>query len=69
MEKVIHSLYQHLIRFYNFKGLSAYKEKLRPLWQPRYLVFPDYGALMDIVVALIRADSGDRQIDYFKPDA
>jgi phosphatidylglycerol lysyltransferase len=68
MEKVIHYLYQHLNQFYNFKGLHAYKEKFRPRWEPRYLVFPGYGSLMDIVVALIRADSGDRLIDYFKPD-
>jgi phosphatidylglycerol lysyltransferase len=68
MEKVIHYLYEHLNQFYNFKGLHAYKEKFRPHWEPRYLVFPGYGALMDIVVALIRADSGDRLIDYFKPD-
>jgi phosphatidylglycerol lysyltransferase len=68
MEKVIHYLYQHLNQFYNFKGLHAYKEKFRPRWESRYLVFPGYGALMDVVVALIRADSGDRLIDYFKPD-
>ena len=68
MEKVIHYLYQHLNQFYNFKGLHAYKDKFRPQWEARYLVFPSYGALMQIVVALIRADSGDRLIDYFKPD-
>lgn len=68
VEKVIHYLYRHLNQFYNFQGLHAYKDKFRPQWEPRYLVFPGYGALMDIVVALIRADSGDRLIDYFKPD-
>ena len=68
MEKVIHYLYEHLNQFYNFKGLHAYKEKFRPSWEARYLVFPGYPALMDVVVALIRADSGDRLIDYFKPD-
>jgi phosphatidylglycerol lysyltransferase len=68
MERVIHYLYEHINQFYNFKGLHAYKDKFRPEWEPRYLVFPGYGALMDIVVALIRADSGDRLIDYFKPE-
>jgi len=68
MEKVIHYLYEHLNRFYNFKGLHAYKEKFQPTWEPRYLIVPGYGALMEVVVALIRADSGDRLIDYFKPD-
>lgn len=68
VEKMIHHLYDHLNRFYNFKGLHAYKEKFRPQWEPRYLVFPGYGALVDVVVALIRADSGDRLMDYIKPD-
>ena len=68
MEKVIHYLYGHLNQFYNFKGLHAYKDKFRPLWEPRYLVFTNYASLMQIVVALIRADSGDRLIDYFKPE-
>lgn len=68
MEKVVHYLYEHLNQFYNFKGLHAYKDKFHPKWEPRYLVVPGYGALMDVVVALIRADSGDRLIDYFKPD-
>lgn len=68
VEKIIHYLYQHLNQFYNFKGLHTYKDKFRPQWEDRYLIFPSYGALMQIVVALIRADSGDRLIDYFKPD-
>lgn len=68
IEKVIHYLYEHLNQFYNFKGLHAYKEKFRPRWEPRYLVFPNYRSLMPIVVALIRADSGDRLIDYLKPE-
>jgi phosphatidylglycerol lysyltransferase len=69
LEKVLHYLYQHLNRFYNFKGLHAYKDKFRPHWEPRYLVYPSLAALPDIVVALIRADSGDRLFDYFKPGA
>ncbi|MBN3873266.1 phosphatidylglycerol lysyltransferase domain-containing protein [Nostoc sp. JL33] len=69
LEKVLHYLYGHLNRFYNFKGLHAYREKFRPRWEPRYLVYPSLAALPDIVVALIRADSGDRLFDYFKPGA
>jgi phosphatidylglycerol lysyltransferase len=56
IEKVINYLSQHLNQFYNFKGLHAYKQKFRPHWEPRYLVFPGYSSLMDVVVALIRAD-------------
>lgn len=69
LEKVLGYLYEHLNRFYNFKGLHAYKEKFRPRWEPRYLVYPSLRSLPDVVVALIRADSGDRLLDYFKPGA
>jgi len=67
LEKVLHYLYQHLNRFYNFQGSHAHKEKFHPRWEPRYLVYPNLAALPDVVVALIRADSGDRLLDYFKP--
>jgi len=69
LEKVLGYLYEHLNRFYNFKGLHAYKEKFRPRWEPRYLVYPSLRGLPDVVVALIRADSGDRLLDYLKPGA
>ncbi|MEA5505152.1 phosphatidylglycerol lysyltransferase domain-containing protein [Halotia wernerae UHCC 0503] len=69
LEKVLHYLYEHLNRFYNFQGLHAYKDKFRPSWEPRYLVYPSLTALPDVVVALVRADSGDRLLDYFKPGA
>ncbi|WP_341526013.1 phosphatidylglycerol lysyltransferase domain-containing protein [Nostoc sp. UHCC 0302] len=69
LEKVLGYLYEHLNRFYNFQGLHAYKEKFRPSWEPRYLVYPNLTALPEVVVALIRADSGDRLLDYFKPGA
>jgi len=67
LEKGIHYLYQHLNQFYDFKGLHAYKAKFKPRWEPRYFVFPAYAALPGLVVALVRADSGDRLLDYFKP--
>jgi len=67
LEKALHYLYQHLNQFYNFKGLHAYKEKFHPRWEPRYFVYSNLAALPEVVVALIRADSGDRLLDYFKP--
>jgi phosphatidylglycerol lysyltransferase len=69
LEKGIRYLHEHLNRFYNFKGLHAYKAKFQPRWEPRYLVYPSLAALPEVVVALIRADSGDRLLDYFKPDS
>lgn len=67
LEKGIHYLYKHLNQFYNFKGLHDYKDKFHPRWEPRYLIFPSLATLPDVVIALIRADSGDRLLDYFKP--
>ncbi|WP_414752742.1 phosphatidylglycerol lysyltransferase domain-containing protein [Anabaena sp. CCY 9910] len=69
LEKGLRYLYEHLNRFYNFQGLHAYKEKFHPRWEGRYLVYPSLTALPDVVVALIRADSGDRLLDYFQPGA
>lgn len=67
LEKGLRYLYEHLNRFYNFKGLHEYKEKFNPRWESRYLIYPSLTALPEVVVALVRADSGDRLLDYFKP--
>jgi phosphatidylglycerol lysyltransferase len=69
MEKALAYLSRHLSQFYNFKGLHFFKEKFHPTWHPRYLVFPHMANLPEVVVALVRADSGDRLLDYFKPGA
>jgi phosphatidylglycerol lysyltransferase len=62
-ERALHYIYEHVSRFYNFKGLHAYKEKFHPVWSPRYLVYPDILSLPSVALALIRADSGD---DWFE---
>jgi phosphatidylglycerol lysyltransferase len=67
LEKAVRYLYKHLDQFYNFQGLHAYKEKFHPRWEPRYLIYPDLISLPDVIVALVRADSGDRLLDYLKP--
>ncbi|MBD2089219.1 bifunctional lysylphosphatidylglycerol flippase/synthetase MprF [Microcoleus sp. FACHB-1515] len=67
LERGIHYLYNHLNQFYNFQGLHSYKDKFHPRWEPRYLIFPNLVALPDVAIALVRADSGDRLLDYFKP--
>ena len=67
LERGLNYLYEHLNRFYNFKGVHGFKEKFSPNWSPRYLIYPSLPTLPDVVVSLIRADSGDRLLDYFKP--
>ncbi len=65
IEKGIHYLYEHLNSIYNFQGLRAYKDKFHPRWEPRYFVYPRLADLPAVVVALVRADSGDCLQDYF----
>ncbi|MBE9011353.1 bifunctional lysylphosphatidylglycerol flippase/synthetase MprF [Pseudanabaenaceae cyanobacterium LEGE 13415] len=69
VEKGLHYFFEHLNQFYNFKGLHQFKEKFRPRWEPRYLIFPSFTVLPEIAVGLVRADSGDRLLDYLKPDS
>lgn len=46
------AIYEHGDRFYNFKGLKAFKQKFHPKWEPRYLVVASTTgaalALMDV---------------------
>lgn len=51
------------------RRLHEFKEKFHPRWEPRYFIYPGVAALPEVVVALIRADSGDRLLDYFRPGA
>lgn len=67
LEKALYYLYKHLNQFYNFQGVHSFREKFRPNWEPRYFIYPRTAALPNVIVALIRADSGDRLLDYFKP--
>lgn len=51
-DRVGGALFEHGERFYNFKGLRAFKSKFHPRWEPRYLAVPNGTgaalALMDV---------------------
>ena len=56
----MHYVYDHLNQFYRFQRLHTFKEEFGPTWEPRYIVFPGYGALPGVWTALARTSSGDR---------
>jgi phosphatidylglycerol lysyltransferase len=58
IERALNFAYNHLSRFYNFKGLHAFKEKFHPAWSPRYLAFPGIPSLPLVMPAVIRANVG-----------
>lgn len=66
IEKGLRRFTKYLNHFYNFNGLHQFKHKFQPNWEPRYLVYPSLKCLPEIAVGLVRADSGDRVLDYLK---
>ena len=69
-ERALRYIYENVNRFYNFKGLHAFKEKFHPQWQPRYLIYPGLPNLPLVGSALVRAHAGnDFPWDYLFPAA
>jgi phosphatidylglycerol lysyltransferase len=56
LQRTIRFIYENVNRFYNFKGLHAFKEKFHPDWSPRYLIYPDAVNLPAVSISLIRAN-------------
>lgn len=44
-------LYEHGNAFYNFQGLRHYKEKYKPVWEPRYVAVPHELSLPTVLAA------------------
>ena len=50
-------------RFYNFRGVTAYKEKWQPIWRPRYLLGPArYHALPALIACAVEIAGGVRAV-------
>lgn len=59
LERVLGLIYEHVNRFYNFKGLHTFKSKFGPRWEPRYLVHAGAAALPAVWTAIMRANGGE----------
>lgn len=66
IERALHYIYKNVDRFYNFRGLHAFKEKFHPAWSPRYLMYPNAASLPGISVALFRATYGNDLFSFMK---
>lgn len=62
IERALHLIYEHVNRYYNFKGLHQFKNKFHPRWEPRYLIHPGGQHLPAVWAAVMRANGGD---DFF----
>ncbi len=58
-EKTLRCLYENMSRFFNLKGLYTFKDKFRPRWESRYMIYPGTAHLPSIAMALARAHGGD----------
>lgn len=65
-EKLLALVYENGNALYGFRGLHEYKEKFHPVWEPRYLVYPDAASLPAVFAAVVRVNSGEHPVTgYF----
>ena len=58
-EPIRHYVREHVRAVTAPRGLDALRERVRPRWSPRYLVYPDEAELPAVLSALVRAESGE----------
>lgn len=56
-ERLLGFVYAHL-KIYAFQGLTHFKTKFRPQWQPQYLIYPSPLSLPQTGLALARLNAG-----------
>ena len=66
IERALHYIYNNVNRFYNFRGLHAFKEKFHPMWSPRYLIYPGPSSLPSVSIALFRATYGGELLSFLR---
>ncbi|TDK34363.1 bifunctional lysylphosphatidylglycerol flippase/synthetase MprF [Rhizobium deserti] len=55
-------VFEHGERFYNFKGLKAFKSKFHPRWEPRYLAVASVGPAIAMMDATLLIGGGLRGV-------
>jgi phosphatidylglycerol lysyltransferase len=55
-------VFEHGERFYNFKGLKAFKSKFQPRWEPRYLAVASIGPAIAMMDATLLIGGGLRGV-------
>jgi phosphatidylglycerol lysyltransferase len=55
-----------LARYYDFKSLFRWKKKFNPVFEDRYLVYPDAMALPRVARALLKAQTPAGLLSYFR---
>lgn len=61
-ERAIHQIYEHMNRFFSYKGLRRYKDKFGPTWRASYLVY-EGGPPGLIKTALAITRAGELDLD------
>ena len=65
LERALHYIYQNVNRFYNFRGLHAFKEKFHPDWSPRYLAYLGASNLPAVGISMLNANLGGSLLGNF----
>jgi phosphatidylglycerol lysyltransferase len=63
-ERLARLLFEHGERIYNYRGLHAFKEKFRPIWEPRFMAYQrpwDWPAAVLTTTALIWGKSPEER--------